>query len=147
MNYQIGQVLFVVLAKKNQVYPMQVIETITKRTLSGEEINYILQAGQDKSSKVSLDQVDGEIFETADKARRTLIQRATSQITKLVEVAVNKAGEWYGVTEQSPQTINDLPDLMAKPPAPQIEEDASLVTMPDGSVVKVKLPAIIRESV
>jgi hypothetical protein len=34
--YSIGQVLFVVLNKKSQIYPMQVIEIITKKTLQGE---------------------------------------------------------------------------------------------------------------
>lgn len=142
--FSIGQVLFVVLSKKNQVYPMQVVETITKRTLNGEEIAYILQAGPAGDTRVPLDKVEGEVFETADKARQTLIHRATTQINKLVDTAINKSSEWYGAVESSPQTINDLPDLMARP---QIkEEDTSLVTMPDGSVVKVKMPKIISEN-
>lgn len=141
--YSIGQVLFVVLSKKNQVYPMQVVETITKRTLRGEEVSYVLQAGSDKSSKVTLDTVDGEIFDSAEKARTTLVQRATVQINKLIDVAKNKSSEWYGVEEQ-PQTINDLPDLLTSPSKREedVESDVSMVEMPDGSLVKVRLPKI-----
>ena len=140
----IGQVLFVVLSKKNQVYPMQVVETITKRTLDGEEVTYILQAGPAKDTRVSLDKVEGEIFETAEKARQVLVHRATLQINKLVDAAISKSSEWYGGIESSPQTINDLPDLMT---SSQIkDEDESLVTMPDGSVVKVKIPKIVNEN-
>ena len=91
--YVIGQVLFVVLSKKNQVYPMQVIEVITKKTLNGEEVSYVLQAGSDKDSKVTLSQVDGEVFNTAEDAKHTLVQRATSQSIKLVDAATRKAGE------------------------------------------------------
>jgi hypothetical protein len=66
--YSIGQVLFVILSKKSQVYPMQVIETITKRTLNGEEVSYVLQAGAEKSSQITLDKVEGEVFDSAEKA-------------------------------------------------------------------------------
>lgn len=146
MMYSIGQVLFVVLSKKNQIYPMQVVETITKRTLRGEEVSYVLQAGSDKTSKVSLDTVDGEIFDSAEKARSTLVQRATLQINKLIDVAKSKSSEWYG-SEEQPQTINDLPDLPTRPQKKQedIENDVSMVTMPDGSVMKVRLPKIVNE--
>jgi hypothetical protein len=142
--FSIGQVLFVVLSKKNQVYPMQVVETITKRTLRGEEITYMLQAGPSSETRVPLDKVEGEVFDTAEKARQTLVYRATSQINKLIDTAISKSSEWYGAVESSPQTISDLPDLMTKLPVK--EEDTSLVTMPDGSVVKVKMPKIIGEN-
>lgn len=143
--YSIGQVLFVILSKKNQVYPMQVIETITKRTLNGEEISYVLQAGADKETKVTLDKVDGEVFETSNKARKTLIQRATDQINKLVDISVSKSFEWYNIVDQ-PQTIQDLPDLMTKATLQVEEEEISSVTMPDGSIVKVRLPKIIGDN-
>ena len=143
--YTIGQVLFVVLSKKNQVYPMQVVETITKRTLRGEEVSYVLQAGSDRTSKVTLDTVDGEIFDSAEKARNTLTQRATLQINKLIDIALSKSSEWYGL-DQQPQTINDLPDLLPIPVKRDEDvEDVSMVAMPDGSIVKVKLPKIAND--
>lgn len=145
--YTIGQVLYVVLTKKNQVYPMQVVEVITKKTLEGEVVNYVLQAGSDKSSRVDLSTVDGEIFETAEKARKTLIERAASQISKLIEVAVKKSAEWYGdSTDNEVQTIRDLPELSVNQVSKDSDENVKTVTMPDGSVVKVKIPEIMREA-
>ena len=41
MSYHVGQVLFVILNKKTQVYPMMVVEEIIKKTMQGEETNYI----------------------------------------------------------------------------------------------------------
>ena len=120
---------------------MQVVETITKRTLRGEEVSYILQAGFDKNSKVSLDTVDGEIFDSAEKTRNTLVQRATLQINKLIDTALSKSSEWYGVDHQ-PQSIEDLPDLLQRD---EDINDISMVTMPDGSSVKVKLPKIVND--
>ena len=131
--YTIGHIVFVVLSKKNQVYPMQVTEIITKRTLQGEETNYILQAGSDRDSKVSMDQIDGEVFESPEKARQTLIQRATQQINRLIDAAVTKSTEWYGESatlerEEFTEKITD--DLV------------ETVVLPDGTVAKVRLPNI-----
>ena len=116
MTYAIGQILFVVLNKKNQIYPMQIVEVITKKTLKGEETRYSLQAGSDKNTTVMLDQVDGEVFDSSEKAKSVLTKRATHQIQKLIDNAVTKSKEWYGHVENDhvPQTIQDLPDFSSK---------------------------------
>lgn len=146
MKYSIGQVLFVVLNKKTQVYPMQVVEIITKKTMRGEEIQYLLQAGSDKTSNIMLNQVDGEVFDTSDSAREMLKQRAIRQIDKLVDAATEKSKEWYQISS-SAQTIHDLPDLStktessAKTSQSHLDEDTNAVMLPDGTVAKVRLPS------
>ena len=143
MTYSIGQVIFGVLKKKNQVYPMRVIEIITKKTLQGEVVSYLLQAGSDPSSTIMFDQLDGEVFNSADLARKTLVIRATSQINKLVDVAVEKSAEWYG-TQKTVQTIKGLPDLdHSFDDDDQLNDESSSVILPDGTIAKVKLPTAI----
>jgi hypothetical protein len=150
--YSVGQVLYFILAKKSQVYPMQVVEVITKRTLGGEDVSYVLQAGPEKETKVMFDQVDGEVFESPEVLRQTLIHRATIQVNKLIDNSMSKAETWYSdkkLPQKLPQTIHGLPELLSKNQAqktPDNDEDESVVTMPDGSVVRVKLPSIVRES-
>jgi len=141
MQYSIGQVLFVVLNKKNQIYPMRVVEVITKKTLKGEEVRFVLQGGSDSSTTVMLDQVDGEIFDTAEKARVTLSKRATAQIGKMVDVAVEKAKQWYGVSEAEPPRVQELPEPLSLP-ATEDEDEEPTVMLPDGTVVKVKMPKV-----
>ena len=148
--YSIGQILFFVLSKKSQVYPMQVVEIITKKNLSGEEATYVLQAGPEKETKLTLDQVDGEVFESPDVLRQTLVHRATVQVNKLIDYAVDKSYTWYSSGKSSshvPQTIQNLPALLAKPDTARVQEDVedegSFVTMPDGSVIRVRLPSSI----
>lgn len=146
MKYSIGQVLFIVLNKKSQVYPMRVIEVITKKTLRGEDVKFLLQGGTDASATVMLDAVDGEVFDSAESARRTLIDRATKQINKIVDIARTKAREWYGEetsdTESSSyETIHDLPDLSAPVTATDVEPLYETVTLPDGTVARLKIHA------
>ena len=139
--YQIGKVLYVVLSNKSQVYPMQVIEVITKKTLQGEETKYVLQAGSDKSTTVFLDQIDGEIFDSAEKARITLVKRATNVVNKIVDAAVQKSKLWYPESVNEPQTIEDLPDFgtISSPNEVVHDPESQTVMLPDGTVAKVKL--------
>lgn len=133
MNYSVGQILFVVLNKKGQVYPMQVIEEIRKKTLKGEVTTYVLQGGSDPNSTVELEQVDGEIFESAEDVRQTLLSRATNQITKIVATAVTRSKEWYGI-----QTNSNQDEVAEKDPVLIPEDSDALVTLPDGTKARLK---------
>lgn len=130
MTYRVGQVLFVVLNKKMQVFPMMIVEEIVKRTMHGEDVNYVLQGGSDTSTTILLNQVDGEIFESADEAKYVLTSRATAQIEKLVDSAVSRASEWY---ENDAKTAHqDEPDIMTLP------QEQIKVTLPDGTIANLK---------
>jgi hypothetical protein len=134
MAYRVGQILFVVLNKKMQVYPMMVVEEITKRTLQGEEMNYLLQGGPDPSITIFLNQVDGEIFESADEAKYVLSSRATSQVEKLVDAAVSKAELWYSTKVQEPSTEV----IMSLPQSVENKDSDVQVELPDGTIAKLK---------
>lgn len=131
MPYRVGQILFVILNKKMQIYPMMIIEEITKRTMQGVETNYVLQAGAESTSTVLLNQVDGEVFESADDARRVLIERATSQIDRLIQVATEKSSEWYTQHDATPKVVTPIP-------AQTIDADMIKVELPDGTVANLK---------
>lgn len=131
--YSIGHIVFAVLSKKNQIYPMQIVEIVTKKTLMGEEINYILQAGPDKTKKISIDHIDGEIFESSEKARQVLIERATQQINRLVDAAISKTSEWYGYESRLEENNFDSKDK-------KFEDNFNeTVLLPDGTLAKVNL--------
>jgi len=132
MRYNVGQIIYVILSKKGQVYPMRIIEEITKKTLKGEETNYVAQAGSDTSTKILLNQIEGEIFMTSGEAKNVLIERAASQIEKIIDHAVNKAAEWY--TEK-----NDHHDDVEIHELPQPKEEYPTVKLPDGSVARLKI--------
>lgn len=142
--YEIGQVLFVVLASKQQIFPMQVVETVTKKTLEGEEVKYCLQAGSDKSTKIMLDQLEGEVFISAEEARSTLVERATSQINALVAAAEKKARVWYSTeTEQNKIDTRSFMKQTEELKVSYLDEDdqeESMVVLPDGQVAKIKMP-------
>ena len=168
MKYTVGQVLYVVLKKETRIYPMQVVEEITKKTLDGELTSYMVRGGSDPKAQLLITEVDGEVFDSADKAKAVLIERATASIARLVDVAVQKAKEWYPGSFEAPS--DDPMTLLKKqpsaktpaaPPQPApgaaskkrplaeltaelqhesdlIAEDAPVMQLPDGTTVKVK---------
>lgn len=131
MQYRVGQVIYTILSKKGQVYPMRIIEEITKKTLRGEEINYVVQAGASVESTILLSQIEGEVFTTPDEAKRVLIERATGQIEKIVDNAIAKSKEWY-----SAESVDDVEVHELSQPEPS---HYSTVKLPDGSVARLKL--------
>lgn len=162
MKYNVGQVLYVVLKKETRVYPMQVVEEITKKTLTGEATTYMVKGGTNSNTLLLITDVDGEIFDSPEQAKAVLIARATTSINKLVAAAVQKAAEWYKV----PNDVQfDDPLLLLKKtaePHQQIKHqrhwrqdpvsefhdelknetndtgDATFITLPDETRAKVK---------
>ena len=112
---------------------MMVVEEIIKKTMQGEETNYILQGGQDVSTTILLNHIDGEIFESSDEAKYTLINRATIQIEKIIDNAVEKAIAWYSLSQDDQHSQQEVMSLVEVN-----ESDEVKVELPDGSFAKLK---------
>lgn len=130
MKLNVGQVIYVIITKKGQVYPMMVIEEIIKKSLRGEEVNYVLQAGSNPSNTILLNDIEGEVYATAKEAKTVLIGRATEQIEKIIQNSVKKAEEWYSKTEVEQETSENS----------SFDEDEHVVTLPDGTTARLKFP-------
>jgi hypothetical protein len=133
MAYAVGQVLYVVSKRKIEIVPVQIVEELTSRTLSGEEKTYRVKVGNGDEI-VTIDRVDGEMFEHPNELADTLMQRASVSIKKLVDEAVQRAHAWYpGVAAHA----NRLPAVASG--AQQLDEE-QMITLPDGTIARVKLP-------
>lgn len=167
--YKIGQLIYVVLRGQNTVYPMMITEVISKQTMEGDSITYMVAGGSGTGAQVlPIDKVDGEIFTSAAEVKRMLLERATNGINQLVNNAVTKAKEWYPTateaTTEGWKSNTEPPHKSIHAPGPQIKArgakstkareevppvteelpvdgDGVTVQMPDGTVARVKLPA------
>jgi len=150
MSYTVGQVIYVVLKKETRVYPMMISEQLTRKTLEGEQITYMVRGGTDEQSQLLITEVDGEIFDSAEKARVTLIERAKTSITRLVDNAVQKAKEWY---PSATEIANVDPMSMLKKSSTQeinqlLTEDGTdnaptMIQLPDGKIGKVRSVKVV----
>lgn len=144
MKYSIGQVLYIVLNKEAKVYPVQVVEELVKRTLEGEQVTYLVQGGLNVDSKIPLSDIDGEIFDTPEKVKSILLERANTTITKLVNNALSKAQEWYPRQKTVSQLRSDNLSSFSESidsfdiSSSQNEEENNYVILQDGTKAKIK---------
>lgn len=120
-SYRVGQVLYVVLHKETKIYPMQVVEEVTKKTLNGTETTYMVKGGPNMPEAVQIDRVEGEFFDSATKVQRALLERATNGINTFVENAVAKAQEWFP-TGFEEANADDMPIPLKPAEAGQIRQ-------------------------
>ena len=143
-SYKIGQVVYVIINKEMKVYPMRVIQEITKRSLKGAEITYMLVGNPTQNQQVALSDIAGEVFNSDVEAKKALINRATRSINQLVDNAVKKANEWFpDVRTSKPDSDPHVESLFTSEQEKVIDEEdgTALVDMGDGTMAKVKLPS------
>lgn len=160
-DYQVGQVLYVLPTSKSTVVPVQVVEEITKRTLLGSEISYMVRVGKDEET-VDINNIDGEVYSSSDDVRQILIERSTTALNRIVNNATEKAEVWYGSSLTNDSNSSDSVDLkdaligsknkprdgrgrflsQVPPESDPISNDTT-VQLPDGSVAKVKMPDVL----
>lgn len=153
--YCVGQVLYVILRKEVRVFPVMIVEEVTKKTLEGTSTTYMVKAGVEPENVVPIGEVDGEFFVSGEKVSRALIKRATSNINQRVANAVLKAKEWYPGGFEEAQDDDIAVVRKAPMPAPEVvqlaeelkqDSDAVIVQLPDGrkARAKVKLPPALQ---
>lgn len=107
-TYDIGQVVYVVSSKSQQVIPVQVVERIVKSTLNGEEIIYKV-LGPKGEGPHDLRKLDGELFTDPNVVLHALQTKATNAVNKMVNTAITVATNRF----KAPSPLQDG-DLMLK---------------------------------
>lgn len=146
-QYKIGQVLFVVLKKENRVVAFQVVEELVKRTLEGEVVTYMARLGT-SNENIPVSDIDGEIYESAEKLRKTLVEKATSSVNRIVDAAVQRSREWYptgfaneqGELAAVRKTRSPKKQQEQNPQVTDQGSDESFVELADGTRARVRLP-------
>lgn len=146
--YDIGQVVYVVSPKSQQVIPVQVVERIVKSTVNGDEIIYKVM-GPKGEGPHDLNKVDGDFYTDPDAVLRDLQAKVIAMVNKMVSNAINVAASRFktpspkqdgSLTLKLPKTerpINGKPAMVTKPKPtddlfPMKEGEIELPPGPDG---------------
>ena len=133
MNYKVGQVLYVLVKKQQTVIPVQVVEQILRRTLSGEETMYTVNVPTNGGLKeMPLSDISGEVFEDLEQARTRLLENATAAIGSLIDAASKTSSRHFQPTSQGELQPTQLP----------MGQEVVEASLEDGTVVKVHLPEL-----
>lgn len=149
-NYDVTEVLWVIRSDRPGMIALQVQEVITKRTVRGEDIQYLVSTPNSDKSFL-LHTVQGRIFKSIDKAKEALYKQATDAIDSVIDKVQAQASEAFGIPRQ-PTTAESALDFLQpmstteEPKTKQPkqnnltpEEGYEIVEM-DGKRVKIKLP-------
>ena len=87
MSYTVGQVIYLLSRKDIKVYPVQVIEEVTRKTIEEELVSYVIKLPDEKETEVILDAVDAEVFTTIADVELKMMENASKQIKSFLEGA------------------------------------------------------------
>ena len=134
--YEVGQVLFLIMSKRQQVIPIQINEQVVRRSLDGEDTSYSVSVPVPKGTKLfDLQDLDGEVYSSIDEARSVLFEHASEAINSITQKAAAVAEHRFGYTGTLQPSLDDIPE-------PEVSESESAVkiTLEDGTVANVHLP-------
>lgn len=124
-KFFVGQVLYVVPSAKRIVYPLRVVEEVTRKNLSSVNVEYVLQGNS--TQKIMLSEVDGKVYDSPMHVENALIDAATRSIKAMVSNAEETAKKWFG---SDTSATDALPDHESN-----LEE--TIVELPDGTKAKL----------
>ena len=142
-KYEVGTILWIIHKDRPGLVAYRVVEEITKKTLEGEKIQYIVQPAVPKAKTVQLESINGRIFLSSEEAKNALVENATRAIDAIVDKTQNLINKvFHGQTKTTIESANSNPSIGHQPIS--LKEGYQWVTMEDGSKVQVKIPEILK---
>ena len=142
-KYEVGTILWIIHKDRPGLVAYRIIEEITKKTLEGEKIQYIVQPAIPKAKPVQLESIKGRIFLSAEEAKNALVENASKAIDAIVEKTQNLINRVFHnqlqITEQATQVNQSMAETQR-----ELKDGYQWVKMEDGSKVQVKIPEILK---
>jgi len=120
----------------------RVVEEITKKTLEGEQIQYLVQAATPKSKTVQLESIKGNIFTDSEESKMKMIENATRAIDSIV-VKIQKNVEMY-FNNKDEKVIKHVSAPKIQSSSSELKPGYEWVTMDDGAKMQIKLPETMK---
>ena len=86
MQYEVGQIIYILKNKNLQIVPAKVNEEIVRKTLDETIVQYVL--GLPDNKQVMIDDVDDKIFKDIDTLRDFMLENTKKTVEALIEKAL-----------------------------------------------------------
>jgi hypothetical protein len=106
--YDVGHILFLLFERKRQVIPVQVTEQITRKTLDGEKMEYIVTLPNEKRATTELSSLGAQIFCTIEDAQEHMVSSAKSAIDSMVTKTTQIATEAFNINIKYKNTSGEI---------------------------------------
>ena len=125
MEYQVGQIIYLLDNARNAILPARVFEQVTKKTIEGEEEFFYVEVPGAKEL-LNLSDFDGMVFDQPEKVKIHLFETLKKNVESIVDKAVGVSVEKWGEST---------------PPAPELVtagESETLIDLGGGRVGRLK---------
>ena len=142
-SYEVGAVIWIIHTDRPGLMAYRVVEEITKKTLEGEQIQYLVQAATPKSKTVRLETIKGAIYQDSEEAKMKLIENATKAIDGMVVKIQNLVDKNFNGTKEEPE-VKVSKSFPPPKSSHTLKEGYQWMDLEDGSRVQVKIPEILK---
>jgi hypothetical protein len=133
--YEVGQILFVIAKKGNKVFPVQVIEKTTKKTLKGESCTHTVMLPNGNATVAVLEDIEVDVYSTSNEAYDSMMRNAQSAIQQMIHRAKEVASNYFNRNQQEDDTVEEV--LYDEPAE---DKDSQYVMLEDGRRARIKIP-------
>lgn len=136
MQYNVGQIIYLLDPARNAVLPARVFEQVTKKTLDGEEEFFYVEV-PGAAALLNLSDFEGAIFENPNQIKEHLFETLKINIEKIVEKAITESLEKWG--ETASPVVEEPKRRRGRPRKKKNEEESdALIDLGDGRVGRLK---------
>lgn len=93
MQYEVGQIIYILKNKNLQIVPAKVNEEIVRKTIDETIVQYVLGLPDDK--KVMIDDVDDKIFKDIDTLKEFMLENTKKTVESLIEKALLDKDQYF----------------------------------------------------
>ena len=141
--YEIGQVLYVISQRERRVFPVRVVEQVTRKSLDGVKEQYWVELPQGaKATKPQALDAFGtlgeDIFDTLDDVRMYMLSNATKMIDETIAAADQIAAERFAPPPDTSITTKSM-----NPTSINDDNTKTTVTLEDGTVAHFSIPEVL----
>ena len=86
--YNVGQVLYTILQKQQQILPIKVVEQVTKKTLEGEKTEFFVKIPTNKKSENFNLNDFNNVYLSLEEVKNKLLENAITSIEAMVSKTI-----------------------------------------------------------
>jgi hypothetical protein len=87
MTYEVGQIVYLLSNNDMKIFPVQVVEEITRKRIGGEDVTYKIVLPNKARTQADLESMDATPFTSPGELRTHMIENAIRMIDTMIERA------------------------------------------------------------
>jgi len=88
MNYEVGQVVYLLSQKTLNIVPALIVEEVTRKTVTDSKTEYVIEMPNEKGTRAKLSAVTSMIFNDISELRNHMLENTKKSVEQLINDAI-----------------------------------------------------------